>query len=51
MDEIVPADMILLEVVHPNHECNVDESSITGVYDKFKFKKAFLWFFLHIRWN
>lgn len=23
-----------------NHICNVDESSITGVFDKFKFKKA-----------
>ena len=39
-DEIVPADIVLLEVVHTNHYCNVDESSITGVFDKFKFKKA-----------
>jgi len=40
MDEIVPADMIILETLDPNHTCNVDESSITGVFDKFKFKKA-----------
>ena len=40
MDEIVPADIILLEALHASHQCNVDESSITGVFDKFRFKKA-----------
>lgn len=40
MDEILPADIILLETLDPNHVCDVDESSITGVFDKFKHKKA-----------
>lgn len=39
-DEIVPADIIVLEAMDQNHICYVDESSLTGVFDRFVIKKA-----------
>lgn len=39
-DEIVPADIIILETLDSNHTCYVDDSSITGVFDSFKVKKS-----------
>ncbi len=39
-DEIVPADIIVLEALDQNHICYVDESSLTGVFDRFVKKKA-----------
>lgn len=39
-DEIVPADIIILETLDSNHLCYIDESSITGVFDAFKIKRA-----------
>ena len=39
-DEIVPADIIILEAIDRNHICYADESSITGVFDCFTTKKA-----------
>lgn len=39
-DEIVPADIICLESLDTSHLCYVDESSITGVFDCFKLKRA-----------
>ena len=39
-DEIVPADMIILETLDTSHVCYIDESSITGVFDAFKIKRS-----------
>lgn len=39
-EEIVPADIIILETLDSNHLCYIDESSITGVFDAFKIKNA-----------
>lgn len=39
-DEIVPADIILIETLDQNHTCAVDESSINGIFDMFKIKTA-----------
>lgn len=39
-DEIVPADIIILEALDQNHTCYVDESSLTGVFDRFVIKKS-----------
>lgn len=39
-DEIVPADIVVLETLNPNHICYVDESSINGIFDIFITKKA-----------
>ena len=41
-EEIVPADIIILETLDSNHLCYIDESSITGVFDSFKIKTACL---------
>lgn len=39
-EEIVPADILILETLDSNHLCYIDESSITGVFDAFKIKTA-----------
>lgn len=39
-DEIVPADIIILEAMDHNHICYVDESSLTGVFDRYIIKKS-----------
>lgn len=39
-DNICPADIVILETLDSNHNCYVDESSITGIYDNFKIKTA-----------
>lgn len=39
-DEIVPADLILLETMDSSHLCYLDVSAITGVFDRFVLKKA-----------
>ena len=39
-DEIVPADILILEAMDKSHVCYVDESSITGVFDKLLSKKS-----------
>lgn len=39
-DEIVPADMIILETLDTNHVLYIDESSVTGVFDAFKVKRS-----------
>lgn len=39
-DEIVPADMIIIETMDSNHNCYVDASAITGIFDQFLVKKA-----------
>lgn len=39
-DEIVPADIIILEALDQNHNCYVDESSLTGVFDRYVIKSA-----------
>lgn len=39
-DDIVPADIVILEAMDPNHLCYVDESSLTGVFDRYVVKKA-----------
>lgn len=41
-EEIVPADMIILESMDVDHLCYIDESSITGVFDSYKIKTAFI---------
>ena len=39
-DEVVPADMIILESLDHNHRCYLDYSSVNGVFDSFVMKKA-----------
>ena len=39
-DEIVPADIILLESMDHKHQCYLDNSSISGNFDMFTIKKA-----------
>ena len=39
-DEVVPADIILLESMDHKHECYLDNSSINGNFDMFTIKKA-----------
>ena len=39
-DEIVPADIILLESMDHKHQCYLDNSSINGNFDQFTIKKA-----------
>ena len=39
-NEVVPADIILLESSDNKHQCYLDNSSINGNYDMFKIKKA-----------
>jgi magnesium-transporting ATPase (P-type) len=39
-NEIVPADMIILETMDSKHQCYVDVSAINGVFDRFITKKA-----------
>jgi phospholipid-translocating P-type ATPase (flippase) len=39
-DEIVPADVIILETMDSKHQCYVDVSAINGVFDRFITKKA-----------
>ena len=39
-DEVVPADIILLESMDHKHQCYLDNSSINGNFDMFKIKKA-----------
>ena len=39
-NEIVPADIILLESMDHKHQCYLDSSSINGNFDMFKIKKA-----------
>ena len=39
-DEVVPADIILLESMDHKHQCYLDNSSINGNFDMFTIKKA-----------
>ena len=39
-NEVVPADIILLESMDSKHQCYLDISSINGNFDMFKIKKA-----------
>ena len=39
-NEVVPADIILLEAMDHKHQCYVDNSSINGNFDMFTIKKA-----------
>ena len=39
-DEVVPADIIVLEAMDHKHQCYVDNSSINGNFDMFTTKKA-----------
>ena len=39
-DEVVPADIIILEAMDHKHQCYVDNSSINGNFDMFTIKKA-----------
>ena len=39
-DEVVPADIIVLESMDNKHQCYLDNSSINGNFDMFKIKKA-----------
>ena len=39
-DEVVPADIIVLEAMDHKHQCYVDNSSINGNFDMFTIKKA-----------
>ena len=39
-DEVVPADIIVLESLDQNHLCYLDYSSVNGVFDSFAVKKA-----------
>ena len=39
-DEVVPADMIILESLDHNHQCYLDYSSLNGIFDSFVIKKA-----------
>jgi magnesium-transporting ATPase (P-type)/class 3 adenylate cyclase len=39
-DEIVPADIVILETMDSHHTCDVDVSAITGVFDSFMIKKS-----------
>ena len=39
-DEVVPADIVLLESMDHKHQCYLDNSSINGNFDNFKIKKA-----------
>lgn len=41
-EEIVPADIVIIETLDSNHYCYIDESSITGVFDAFKIKRSCL---------
>ena len=39
-DEVVPADIIVLDTLERNHLCYLDYSSVNGVFDTFEVKKA-----------
>jgi len=39
-NEIIPADIILLESMDSKHQCYIDNSSINGNFDMFRIKKA-----------
>ena len=39
-DEVVPADIIILEAMDHKHQCYLDNSSISGNFDKFAIRKA-----------
>ena len=39
-DEVVPADMIILEALDHHHHCYLDYSSVNGIFDSFVMKKA-----------
>ena len=39
-DEVVPADIIILECINHNHQCFLDYSSINGNFDQFVTKRA-----------
>ena len=39
-DEVVPADMIILEALDHNHQCYLDNSSVNGIFDSFVMKRA-----------
>ena len=39
-DEVVPADMIILEALDHNHQCYLDNSSVNGLFDSFVMKRA-----------
>ena len=39
-DEVVPADIIILEALDHNHQCYLDYSSVNGIFDSFVMKRA-----------
>jgi magnesium-transporting ATPase (P-type) len=39
-NDIVPADMVIMETMDSKHQCYVDVSAINGVFDRFITKKA-----------
>ena len=39
-DEVVPADIIILEALDHNHQCYLDYSSVNGIFDSFVTKRA-----------